>query len=132
MKVPKLARLGLIPLLASLIWAFWFFEASDNGDRGVAGTYVVQWDGGSSNLVLRPDHSFQQEVNRSGTVEHAKGNWSVIGEGHVALSREFLFLGQEVSSNGTSYGQFKNSFGLCTISFNPSPIGPKFHKKLFR
>jgi hypothetical protein len=64
-------------------------------------------------LVLKPDHSFQQEVNRSGKVEQAVGTWRRIGEGGIAFSTDFLTIsGQEPGADGTAYGDIHKDFGL--------------------
>jgi hypothetical protein len=129
------ARLSLgIVLLVVLFWV-WYSVAADYGYSAVAGTYTLQQSGETSTLVLRSDHSFQQEVTRAGKVDRAQGNWRRIGEGGVVFSKEFLKVGgQEVRPDGEADGQVeKRCLGLLfSITLNPDPGGPTFHKKLFR
>jgi len=132
MKMTVPAWLGVIVVLIIAISVFWFWEGENFSAGAVSGTYALQLNGEASTLVLRPDHSFQQELDSAGTVQRAEGNWSVSGEGHIAFSREFLKVsGEEVSPAGQSYGQIENWFGLVSITIAPNPDGLRFHKKLF-
>jgi hypothetical protein len=74
---------------------------------------------------------FQQELGRSGHVEHAQGEWRLFGEGHAAFSEQFLTIhGEPLDSDGTAYGVVKKSFGILpSICLDPSPGGPTYHKK---
>jgi hypothetical protein len=127
------AGLGVIFLLITAIFTFWFWEGENFSDRAVAGTYTLQLRGEKATLVLKPDHSFQQELDSAGTVKRAEGGWSVFGEGHIELSKEFLILpGQETSPSGAAYGVIVNRFGFVSIAMNPNGDGPRFHKNLFR
>jgi hypothetical protein len=127
------AGLGVIFLLIAGIFTFWFWEGENFSDRAVAGTYITQLRGEKSTLVLKPDHSFQQELDTAGTVKRAEGTWYVFGEGHIELSKEFLILpGQAVSPSGAAYGDIVNRLGFVSIALDSDGDGPKFHKKLFR
>jgi hypothetical protein len=133
MKMTVPAQLGVIFLLIIAIWVFWYWEGENFSDGAVSGTYALQLNGEASNLVLRPDHSFQQELDSAGTVRRAEGSWRVSGEGHIAFSTEFLKVsGEEISPAGQAYGQIKNWFRLISITLAPNPDGPTFHKKWFR
>jgi hypothetical protein len=119
-------------LLVCFLGALFYLEASNFGDDAVSGTYTLRHTGEQSTLVLRPDHSFHQELKTAGTDIHAEGNWRVSGEGHIAFSKEFLKVsGEEFSPAGQAYGQIENRFGLLSITLAPNPDGPTFHKKLF-
>jgi hypothetical protein len=84
-------------------------------------------------LVLRRDYAFQQEVDSGATIQRAVGSWSVVGEGHIALSKEFITLpGESSSPSGTVYGQIANRFGSVSIALYPNPGGPVFRRKWFR
>jgi hypothetical protein len=125
--------LGVILLLVVAIPTFWYWEGENFSDGTVSGTYFLQLNGESSTLVLRPDHSFQQELDSAGTVKRVEGNWRVFGEGHIAFSPEFLKVsGEELSPAEQVYGQIQNWFGLVSITLAPNPNGPTFHKELFR
>jgi hypothetical protein len=134
MKMSAAVWLGLIFLLIVVIGVFWYWEGENFSDGAVSGTYVLQLNGERSTLVLRPDHSFQQELDSAGTVRRAEGNWHVFGEGGIAFSKEFLKVsGEEMGPSGRAYGQIENWFGLVSITLAPNPDGgPRFRKKLFR
>ena len=60
------AGLGVIFLLITGIFTFWFWEGENFSDRAVAGTYTLQLRREKATLVLKPDHSFQQELDSGG------------------------------------------------------------------
>ena len=125
--------IGGILLLICLIFVIWYVEAGNFSDSKISGTYILQQGGEMSTLILERNHSFQQQLDRSGTVKRAEGSWRVSGEGHIAFSREFLRVsGEEMSPAGQAYGQIENWFGLVSITLAPNPNGPRFHKKLLR
>ncbi len=133
MKMTVGAWLGVSFLLLVGIGVFWYWEGENFSAGAVSGTYALQLRGGKVTLVLRPDHSFQQELDIAGTVRHGEGRWSVFGEGHIEFSGEFLKVsGAEVGPGGRTYGQIENWFGLVSITLAPNPDGPRFHKKFFR
>jgi hypothetical protein len=104
--------IGVLVLLV-LCLGLWYTVASDYGDSVVSGKYRLAQDGEMSTLVLKADHSFQQDLIRSGRAEHAEGTWRRIGEGGIAFSKEFLLLsGQEPGADGTAYGDIHKDFGL--------------------
>ena len=53
----------------------------DYGDSVISGTYHLAQNSETSTLVLKPDHSFQQELTKLGKVERATGTWRHIGAG---------------------------------------------------
>jgi hypothetical protein len=124
--------IGGVLLLIYLVFAFWFMDAGNFSDGTVSGRYALRLSGETSILILKQDHTFQQELDRAGTVRLAQGSWRVSGEGHIAFSKQFLRVsGQEISPAGQAYGQIENRFGLLSITLAPNPNGPTFHKKLF-
>jgi hypothetical protein len=130
-----LGRLALVILLSIIVFWVWYSVAADYGYAAVSGTYTLQRGDETSTLVLRPDHSFQQEISRAGKVERAQGSWRRIGEGGIVFSKEFLRVaGEEVRPDGQADGEVKKRcLGLLlSINLNPSPNGPTFHKKLLR
>jgi hypothetical protein len=133
MKLTAGAWMGLIFLLPVMVAVFWFWQAENFSDRAVSGTYTQESNGETWTLILKPDHRFQQELDKAGTVRRAEGSWRVSGEGHIAFSSEFLIVsGEELSPAGQAYGQIENCFGIVSITLAPNPDGPKFHKKVFR
>ena len=124
---------GIVAVLA-VLWC-WYMVAADYSYKAISGTYLYQGAGESCTLVLRQDQSFQQDLNRDGKFVHAQGAWRRIGEGGVAVSKEFLKVeDQEVRSDGQADGQIDKRFaGLFpAIRFEPQSSGPKFNRTLFR
>lgn len=134
MKMTSTARLGMIILVLISIWIIWYLEAGDFRDSAVSGTYTIQLGSIASTLVLRPDHSFQQELVGAGTVTRTRGNWRRVSKlGIICFTKDFQKLpGQEESPDGTTYGYLANWFGVRSITLAPDPDGPTFHKKWFR
>jgi hypothetical protein len=133
MKMRGAGWVGVVLLLTVTLGLFWYWEGENFSDRAVSGTYTFRLNGETSTLVLRPDHSFQQELDSAGTVRRAEGSWHVFGEGGIAFSGEFLKVaGEEMGASGRPYGQIENWFGIVSITLAPNPDGPRFHKKLFR
>jgi hypothetical protein len=130
-----LGSVALGILLSMILFWVWYSVAADYGYAAVSGTYILQGGDETSTLVLRPDHSYRQELSRQGNVERARGSWRRIGEGGIVFSKEFLRVaGQEVRPDGQADGEVKKRcLGLLlSINLNPSPNGPTFHKKLLR
>ena len=73
MKMTVPAWSGVIVLLIIVILSVWYYEGENFGDDAVPGTYSVRLSGEKSTLVLRPDHSFEQELEIAGTASHAYG-----------------------------------------------------------
>jgi hypothetical protein len=91
----------------------WYVVASDYGDGITSGTYGLNQNGDVSTLLLKPDHTFYQEVNRAGKVYSAAGTWRRVGGGGVTFSKEFLVLaGEEPSPDGTSFADIEKPFGV--------------------
>jgi hypothetical protein len=91
----------------------WYSVASDYGDGVVSGTYRLAQNGETSTLVLKPDHTFQQELSEHGKVKRATGTWRRIGEGGITFSKEFLTVsGEEPSPDGTAYADIRKDFGF--------------------
>jgi hypothetical protein len=103
-----------------ICFVLWYSVAADYGNGVTSGTYHLSQNGETSTLVLKPDHTFQQELSKLGKVEHATGTWRRFGEGAVAFSKEFLTVsGQELSQDGTPYGEIHKRFGfLVSLTLN--------------
>jgi hypothetical protein len=114
----KAARvLGAFVVLVSA-FALWYTVAADYSDSAISGTYRFSQIGVASSLVLNPDHTFHQMLNRSGTTEDVKGTWRRVGEGGIDFSKEFLVIPeQEPNPHGESFGDIHKDFGLL-ISIN--------------
>jgi len=135
MKISTSVQMGCGIVLFLALFGCWYVVASDYGYHAVSGTYTFQSDGESSTLTLRQDQTFQQDLNRGGTVQHSQGNWRRIGEGGVVFSSDFLKVkGQEVRSDGQADGTIEKRFAgfFPSIRFTPQFSGPQFNRKFFR
>ena len=90
-------------LVLVVCFVVWFSVASDYGDSVASGTYHFARDRQTSTLILKPDHSFQQELSEHGEVKRANGAWHRVGEGGIEFSKEFLPVsGQEPGADGSA------------------------------
>ncbi len=118
-------------------FVLWYSVASDYGDVVISGTYHLDRNDQTSTLVLKADHSFQQELSEHGEVRRATGTWRRLGQGGIAFSKEFLNVsGQEPGADGTAYGDIHKDLGfLVSIKLSqyhvlwygrvdPSPTNP--------
>lgn len=100
-------------LVLVVCFVLWYSVASDYGDGVASGTYHLAENGETSTLVLKPDHSFQQELSEHGEVKRATGTWRRIGEGSIEFSKEFLLVsGQEPGADGKAYADMHKDFGF--------------------
>lgn len=100
-------------VLPLALFVLWYTVAADYGDSVTSGTYHLSQNGETSTLVLKPDHTFRQELSRSGELRRAEGSWRRIGEGGVVFSKEFLAVsGQELDPDGTAIADLKKKFGF--------------------
>jgi len=87
--------------------------ASDYGDGMASGIYHFAENGETSTLVLKPDHTFQQELSVRGESRVATGTWRRNGQSGIAFSREFLLVsGQEPGADGIAYAHMHKDFGF--------------------
>jgi len=106
-------RAAGVAILLVLGFVLWYSMASNYGDGVVSGAYSLAQNGEVSTLILKRDHSFQQEMIRSGNVQRAAGTWRRIGESGIAFSKEFLLIsGQEPGADGTAYGDIHKALGF--------------------
>jgi hypothetical protein len=113
MALKLIVRATASVLLLAGIGICWFVVASDYSDAAASGTYRLGYKGMRSTLVLRPDHSFGQEVSDSSGIQRAEGTWRRVGEGGVAFSRDFLTLpGEQRGEDGTAYSDMQRQFGI--------------------
>jgi hypothetical protein len=107
----KRAGILLAVLLTSLCG--WWLVASDYGDAVVYGTYHLAQNGVECMLVMKPDHTFEQELMREGTEMHALGQWRRVGEGGISFSKDFLAVpGAEREPDGSSFADIHKAFGV--------------------
>ena len=118
----KVVRVGTASALLLLAFVLSYTIAADHGDGVTSGTYHFAQNGETSTLVLKPDHSFQQELHRAGKTGRAEGVWRRMGEGGIDFSKEFLLVsGQEPGPHGKSYGDIHKDLGLL-VSIKPVNI----------
>jgi hypothetical protein len=102
---------ALVLLVICLV--LWYAVASDYGDGVASGTYHFARGDERSTLTLKPDHSFQQELNRQGQAERSEGTWRRSGMAGIEFSKEFLRVsGQEIHSDGTAFGEMQKTLGF--------------------
>jgi hypothetical protein len=108
-------RLWILLTLA-VCFVVWYSVASDYGDGVASGTYNLAENGETSTLVLKTDHSFQQELSERGEVKHASGTWHRVGEGGITFSRDFLPVsGQELGPDGTAFADMHKNLGFLVF-----------------
>ena len=92
----------------------WFVIASNYSDAAAFGTYKLSHEGLSSNLNLRPDHTFTQEIRDSQGARSTKGTWRRFGEAGIHFSEDFLTLpGQQGGEeDGSAYAQMEKDLGI--------------------
>ena len=136
MNYSGLAR-GFLSVVGALIigwlcFGLWYFIASDYSDGVASGVYHLSQNGETSTLILKPDHSFQQVLDRSGEVRHAEGTWRHVGGyGGIAFSKELMvMIGQELGADGTAYGNLKKPFGLFPPSITLSTYDVEWYGKV--
>src|ERR1700761_2223094 len=105
--------------LLVVCFVLWYSVASDYGDGVASGTYYLAEKGETSTLVLKPDHTFQQDLSEHGEVKRATGTWHRVGEGGIAFSKEFLAVaGQEAHADGSAFADMHKDFGFfVSLSF---------------
>ena len=117
------ARVDLVGLLIIKKTKGWYAIASDYGDGVAVGTYYLKQGDESSHLILKTDHTFQQDVTHHGATQRCEGEWRRIGEGGLAFSKQFLpVTGQELGADGTAYGNLQKALG-----FFPSIALAQYH-----
>jgi hypothetical protein len=113
-------------------FVLWYWGGDTFTPDSLAGKYILKYDGGSSNLTLKPDQTFDEELNINGEVKHAQGKWKLVGENHIAFSPEFLKLpGQATGPNGAPYGELSSRFGVVWINLDSRPDGLSYRKPWF-
>jgi hypothetical protein len=130
----KAMKRSAVILLVVGLFIAWYAVAANYDYGALAGTYVLQQDGESCTLHLRPDRTFSEELNRAGSSQTVEGTWHRYGEAHVSFSSSFLKVtGEELNADGEAHGQFDKTLGLFkSLTLAPINGGPTFHKKLFR
>lgn len=121
MRTPSILKrlLGVIAfvIFSRLGFSIWYMVAADYSDPVLCGTYSFSGDTESSTLKINPDHSFQQELRRSGTIHQSIGKWRRVGQGGITFSKEFLVVsGQELSADGSAFGDMHKALGIFPTS----------------
>ena len=126
-----LSVVGIV-IVGWLGFGLWFAAAYDYSDGVVSGTYHLAQNGETSTLNLKPNHSFQQVLNRSGNVQHAEGTWRHVGGfGGLSFSKEFLVVtGQELGADGYAYGDLNKLLGLFPASITLSTYDVEWYGKV--
>lgn len=109
----KSVRVSIGFLLSFAGFVVWCTAAMNYGDSVAVGKYRFIGNREISTLVLKPDHSFQQDLQIGGIKGHGEGTWRRIGEGGIAFSKGFLAVsGDEPGPDGTTYCDMHKTLGL--------------------
>lgn len=129
----RFAKAAGATLLILATLTFWYSVAANYDYDSLAGTYVLKQGTEECTLFLRPDRTFIQEINRSGSHQTVQGRWRRLGQAGVSFSDEFIPLsGEELNESQEAHGQFNKRFGLFpSLTFAPLPDGPALRRKLF-
>ena len=114
-------------LLSCLVGCSWRVQ-----DAELSGTYHATADWGTSTLVLRPDHTFEQSVStNSGIFRKVQGTWELHKSGQsITFSKKYLSVthdeqGEEADAAFASVE--RRIFGGVEISADPD-YGIAFQK----
>jgi hypothetical protein len=100
-------------LFVLVVFFVLWYVVFDYSDGVASGTYHFAQDGQTSTLVLKPDHTFQQELSEHGEVKRATGTWHRVGEGGIEFSKEFLAVsGQEPRADGSAWADMHKGYGF--------------------
>jgi hypothetical protein len=109
----KAVKVTLIVVALAAIGLLWLIRAMDYGDDVLPGAYLLVQGNRVCRLVLKPDHTFHQEIQAASEVTKADGVWSHQGEGHVWFSKEFLVMpGEERGASGAAFAEIRKRFGI--------------------
>ena len=109
----KSVRMSIGFLLSFACFVIWGTAAMNYGDSVAVGKYRFIGNREISTLVLKPDHSFQQDLQIGDIKGHGEGTWRRIGEGGIAFSKGFLAVsGGEPGPDGTTYCDMHKTLGL--------------------
>lgn len=133
MAIKRSVRVSLVIFLLVVVFVGWYSVAANYDYGALSGTYVFNRGDEKCTLRLNQDQTFSEELDSSGTVRQAEGQWHRYGEAHVSFSSEFLKLsGEELNASGEAHGQFDKTLGLLpSLTLAPLPGGPTFRKKWF-
>lgn len=109
-----IVRTGAAIFLFVAIAFSWFLIASDYSDAAASGTYQLRFASLNSDLVLRPDHTFKQQIKDAHGIRYATGTWYRFGEAGIHFSPDFLTLpGQQGGEeDGSGYAHMERGFGI--------------------
>jgi len=101
----------LAAFLAAL--CFWGIAAFNYGDDVAVGTYHFAQARVTCDLVLKPDHTFMEELKSGGSAARADGTWRRLGEGGISFSNTFLAVpGMMIEPDGTAFADMHKALGL--------------------
>ncbi len=111
--IARAGRIGVVLIVSIIALCCWWVVASDYGDAVAVGTYRFSQGGMLCELVLKPDHTFVQEMNSAASVARAVGTWRRVGQGGVSFSSTLLPIpGEEVEPDGTSFADMHKTLGF--------------------
>ena len=109
----RAVRTSVVLTAVVIVLCVWGLAAFNYGDDIVVGTYHFDQARVSCKLVLKPDHTFVQELESAGSATRAQGTWRRVGEGGISFSNAFLALpGVMIEPDGTTLADMHKALGL--------------------
>ena len=110
----------------------WYGKTNSGADNSVQGTYTGDEEGVPAELILKPDHSFEQTVTHDGIARHANGSWSQAPDGTIHFSSAFLKTSGEPLKTGetASTGGGSGPDLQIEIDISGQAAQPIFRKQL--
>jgi len=101
---PRVARTSIVLAAFVIVLCVWGSAAFNYGDDVAVGKYHFAQAGVTCELVLKPDHTFAQELESAGSPARAQGTWRRVGEGGISFSSAFLKVpGVMIEPDGTTF-----------------------------
>jgi hypothetical protein len=109
----RVVRTSIVLTSFVILLCVWGIAAFNYGDDVAVGTYHFSQAGVTCELVLKPDHTFVQELESAGSAASAQGTWHRVGEGGISFSNAFLAVpGLMVEPDGTTFADMYKVLGL--------------------
>ena len=108
----------------------WYGRLDPQSGTSPDGIYSGDEEGVRAKLILHPDHSFEQEITRSGVLSTANGTWSTSANGAITFSRAFLKTsGMPLEEGESATADNPNGSNLQIMIANISSSGEPIFRK---
>jgi hypothetical protein len=109
----RVVRTSVVLTAFVIVLCVWGIAAFNYGDEVAVGTYYFAQASVACELVLKPDHTFVQELTYGGSAARAQGTWRRVGEGGISFSNAFLEIpGTMIEPDGTTVADMHKALGL--------------------